>query len=207
MQKASGPIWTAAEDLAPPNGVRNPNHPARSELLYQLHYTDCHMLSVLMEMVWSFLTTSMPVWVTFKLFKITPFQWNILFPEKEQVPHSKLGEKKIDVPSPLGKVGGGGAMNLAGSTVWEGALILRTRHVRKKIWSFSRAEVNFSKLLGKMAVCPFWRKKFANRNKQFLYLGVLMRFLTPLLSYVLPTLGTWRPKPSTSHFLKSAFFR
>lgn len=161
MQKtgwASGPIWTAAEDLAPPNGVRNSEHPARNELLYQLYYTDCHMLSVLMEMIWSLLTTGIPVWVTFKLFKIKPFQWNILFPEQEQVPHSKRGEKKNRPTKSTGEGRGVAVMNLTGSAVWEGSFILRTRHVRQKIWSFPRAEVNFPKILGKMAVCPFGRR-------------------------------------------------
>jgi hypothetical protein len=32
-----GPVWTAAENLAP-TGIRYPDRPARSELLYRLHY-------------------------------------------------------------------------------------------------------------------------------------------------------------------------
>jgi hypothetical protein len=33
----SGPVWTGAENLAS-NGIRSPDRPARSELLYRLRY-------------------------------------------------------------------------------------------------------------------------------------------------------------------------
>ena len=35
--KAPGPVWTAAENLAP-TGIRSPDRPARSESLYRLSY-------------------------------------------------------------------------------------------------------------------------------------------------------------------------
>jgi hypothetical protein len=169
-----GTIWTAVEDLAPPNGVRNPNRPASSELLYQLYYTDYHMLSVLMEMIWSFLTTGIPVWITLKLFKIKPLQWNILFPEQEQVPHSKLGGKNRRSKS-IGK-GRGWLQWILPEVLCGKAHSFCETGTSGKRWSFSCAKVNFPELLSKMAVCPFWGKKFANRKKQFLYLGVLTRF-------------------------------
>jgi len=34
----AGPVWTGAENLPPPTGVRSPDHPARSESLYRLSY-------------------------------------------------------------------------------------------------------------------------------------------------------------------------
>ena len=34
---APGPVWTGAENLAP-SGIRSPDRPARSELLYRLSY-------------------------------------------------------------------------------------------------------------------------------------------------------------------------
>jgi hypothetical protein len=34
---APGPVWTGAENLAP-TGIRSPDHPARSQLLYQMSY-------------------------------------------------------------------------------------------------------------------------------------------------------------------------
>jgi len=34
---APGPVWTGAENLAP-TGMRSPDHPARSQLLYRLCY-------------------------------------------------------------------------------------------------------------------------------------------------------------------------
>ena len=34
---APGPVWTGAENLAPTR-IQSPDHPARSQLLYQLHY-------------------------------------------------------------------------------------------------------------------------------------------------------------------------
>jgi hypothetical protein len=33
-----GPVWTGAENLPLPSGIRSSDHPARSELLYQLRY-------------------------------------------------------------------------------------------------------------------------------------------------------------------------
>ena len=33
-----GPIWTGAENLAPPPGIQSPDRPARSESLYRLSY-------------------------------------------------------------------------------------------------------------------------------------------------------------------------
>jgi hypothetical protein len=35
---APGPVWTGAENLAP-TGIQPPDHPARSQSLYQLSYT------------------------------------------------------------------------------------------------------------------------------------------------------------------------
>jgi hypothetical protein len=35
---APGPVWTGAENLAPPTGIRSPDHPARSASLYRLSY-------------------------------------------------------------------------------------------------------------------------------------------------------------------------
>ena len=34
-----GLVWTGAENLAPPTGIRSPDRPARSELLYRLSKT------------------------------------------------------------------------------------------------------------------------------------------------------------------------
>ena len=34
---ASGPVWAGVENLAP-NGIRSPDHPARSQSLYRLRY-------------------------------------------------------------------------------------------------------------------------------------------------------------------------
>ena len=34
---APGPVWTSAENLTP-TGIRSPDSPARSQLLYQLRY-------------------------------------------------------------------------------------------------------------------------------------------------------------------------
>ena len=36
---ASGPVWTAAENL-PPTGILSPDRPASSESLYRLHYSN-----------------------------------------------------------------------------------------------------------------------------------------------------------------------
>ena len=33
-----GPVWTGAENLAPPTGIRSPDLPGRSESLYRLNY-------------------------------------------------------------------------------------------------------------------------------------------------------------------------
>ena len=35
---APGPVWTGAENLASPTGIRSPDRPARSQLLYSLRY-------------------------------------------------------------------------------------------------------------------------------------------------------------------------
>ena len=35
---APGPVWTGAENLAPPTGIRFPDRPARSESLYRLSF-------------------------------------------------------------------------------------------------------------------------------------------------------------------------
>ena len=35
---ASGSFWTGAENLTTPTGIRHPNRPACSELLYRLSY-------------------------------------------------------------------------------------------------------------------------------------------------------------------------
>jgi len=35
---ASGPVWTGAENLDPPTGIRSPDRPARSQSLYRLSY-------------------------------------------------------------------------------------------------------------------------------------------------------------------------
>jgi hypothetical protein len=35
---APGPVWTGAENVAP-TGIRSPDRPARSQLLYRLRYT------------------------------------------------------------------------------------------------------------------------------------------------------------------------
>jgi hypothetical protein len=40
-----GPVWTGAENLAP-TGFRSLDRPARSELLYQLHYTGLRFLEL-----------------------------------------------------------------------------------------------------------------------------------------------------------------
>ena len=37
-----GPVWTGAENLAP-TGIRSPNRPASSELLYRLSYPSRHL--------------------------------------------------------------------------------------------------------------------------------------------------------------------
>jgi hypothetical protein len=37
VEWAPGPVWTGAENLAP-TGVRSPDRPAHSELLYRLSY-------------------------------------------------------------------------------------------------------------------------------------------------------------------------
>ena len=35
---APEPVWTGAENLTPPTGIRSPDHPSRSESLYRLSY-------------------------------------------------------------------------------------------------------------------------------------------------------------------------
>jgi hypothetical protein len=35
---ALGPVWTGAKNFAPPNGIRSPHRPARSQSLYRLTY-------------------------------------------------------------------------------------------------------------------------------------------------------------------------
>ena len=35
---APGPVWTSAENLAPPTGIRSTDRPARSQSLYRLNY-------------------------------------------------------------------------------------------------------------------------------------------------------------------------
>jgi len=35
---APGPVWTGAENLAPPTGIRSPDRPARSQSLYRLRH-------------------------------------------------------------------------------------------------------------------------------------------------------------------------
>ena len=35
---AQGPVWTGAENFAPPTGIRSPDRPARSQSLYRLRY-------------------------------------------------------------------------------------------------------------------------------------------------------------------------
>jgi hypothetical protein len=45
---APGPVWTGAENLAP-TGIRSPDCPARSELLYRLSYPG-HLLDY--ELFW-----------------------------------------------------------------------------------------------------------------------------------------------------------
>ena len=44
---ASGPVWTNAENLVPPTGIRSPDRPARSESLYRLSYPGRHLFQVL----------------------------------------------------------------------------------------------------------------------------------------------------------------
>ena len=35
---SSGPVWTGAENLPPPAGIRSPDRPARRQSLYRLSY-------------------------------------------------------------------------------------------------------------------------------------------------------------------------
>jgi hypothetical protein len=35
---APGPVWTGAENVAPPTGIQSPDRPARSQSLYRLIY-------------------------------------------------------------------------------------------------------------------------------------------------------------------------
>ena len=43
---APGPVWTGAENLAL-TGIRSPDRPARSELLYRLSYRGPQLISVM----------------------------------------------------------------------------------------------------------------------------------------------------------------
>ena len=38
-----GPVWTGAENLAPPTGIRSPDRSARSGSLYRLSYHGLHL--------------------------------------------------------------------------------------------------------------------------------------------------------------------
>ena len=40
---APGPVWTGAENLVPPTGIRSLDRPARSESLYRLSYRGPHI--------------------------------------------------------------------------------------------------------------------------------------------------------------------
>jgi hypothetical protein len=60
--RAPGPVWTGAENLANPNRIRSSNHPARSDLLYQLcspdplfHYQ--HNIKLKFPRVWTLKAT------------------------------------------------------------------------------------------------------------------------------------------------------
>ena len=44
---APGPVWTGAENLAP-TGIRSPDRPARTQLLYRLSYP-AHSVSVTIQ--------------------------------------------------------------------------------------------------------------------------------------------------------------
>ena len=46
-----GPVWTGAENLAP-TGIRSPDYPACSQLLYRLHYPAHWIKVVLDKFVW-----------------------------------------------------------------------------------------------------------------------------------------------------------
>ena len=45
---APGPVWTGAESLVP-TGIRSPDRPARSELLYRLSYPGSPLMSFWIE--------------------------------------------------------------------------------------------------------------------------------------------------------------
>ena len=47
-----GPVWTVAENLAPPTGIRSPDRPARSESLYRMSYPGPCQVDILCELVW-----------------------------------------------------------------------------------------------------------------------------------------------------------
>jgi len=49
---APGPVWTGAENLAPPTGIRSPDRPARSQSLYRLSYPDPHGLYGTAKYLW-----------------------------------------------------------------------------------------------------------------------------------------------------------
>ena len=38
LRRPRGPVWTGAENLAPPTGIRSPDRPARSQSRHQLRY-------------------------------------------------------------------------------------------------------------------------------------------------------------------------
>ena len=42
---APGPIWTSAEKIDP-TGIRSPDRPARSQLLYRLRYQACYCVNI-----------------------------------------------------------------------------------------------------------------------------------------------------------------
>jgi len=46
MGGGAGPVWTGAENLAPPTRIRSPDRPARSKLLYRLSYPGRHPVSI-----------------------------------------------------------------------------------------------------------------------------------------------------------------
>jgi hypothetical protein len=54
---APGPVWTAAENLAP-TGIRSPDRPARSESLYRLSYRGPHSVHRLVQKIINNMTTT-----------------------------------------------------------------------------------------------------------------------------------------------------
>jgi len=53
---APGPVWAGAENLVP-TGIRSPNRPTRSELLYRLSCPGCHLLSYVLPSLLIYLLT------------------------------------------------------------------------------------------------------------------------------------------------------